>query len=273
MQKTILITGASDGIGLETAKRLVSDGHHVVLHGRNAAKLASVQEALSALPGAGPVESLVADLSHLNEVDALADAVIERYQSLDVLINNAGIFKTKETITRDGLDVRFMVNTIAPYHLTRRLQALIGSSGRVINLSSAAQAPVNIAALSGKVQLDAMGAYAQSKLAITMWSMALAGEAGAPLVIAVNPGSMLASKMVKEGFGVAGNDIGIGAEILCQAALDESFADKSGQYFDNDSGRFASPHADALNPNKVSETVQAIESVLFRLNTHDEKTR
>lgn len=265
MQKTILITGATDGIGLETAKRLVGDGHHVLLHGRNSAKLDAVREQLASLPGAGPVETLVADLSHLDEVDALADAVLERHQRLDVLINNAGVLKTEKPMTRDGLDIRFMVNTIAPYHLTRRLLPLLGTAGRVVNLSSAAQAPVNIDALKGQVNLDAMSAYAQSKLAIAMWSISLASEADAPVVIAVNPGSLLASKMVKDGFGVAGKDIGIGAEILCRASLDDAFADKSGQYFDNDSGRFTAPQADALNPAKVAETVQAIEAVLSRL--------
>ncbi|MGQ7843627.1 SDR family NAD(P)-dependent oxidoreductase [Granulosicoccus sp. 3-233] len=265
MQKNILITGASDGLGLETARRLVSEGHRVLVHGRNEEKVSGVVAELAGLPGAGPVESVVADLSHLDEVDALADTVIERHQSLDVLINNAGVLKTRDAVTRDGLDVRFMVNTIAPYRLTRRLMPLIGASGRVINLSSAAQAAVNTQALKGEVHLDAMGAYAQSKLALTMWSIALAAEEGAPVVIAVNPGSLLASKMVKEGFGVAGKDLGIGAKILCRASLDESFADKSGQYFDNDSGRFASPHADALNPARVADTIEAIESVLNRL--------
>ena len=92
-----------------------------------------------------------------------------------------------------------------------------------------------------------MDAYAQSKLAITMWShnMALSLGDTAPALIAINPGSMLGSKMVQEGFGVAGNDIRIGAEILVRAALDNEFSDASGKYFDNDKGQFASPHPDA----------------------------
>lgn len=272
MQKNILITGATDGIGLETARRLVRDGHRVLLHGRNKAKLDSVREELLSLSATGAVESFIADLSIINEVDALADAVIAGHERLDVLINNAGVYKVPDPLTGDGLDVRFMVNTIAPYHLTRRLMPLLGSEGRVINLSSAAQAPVNTAALQGRDRLDDMAAYAQSKLAITMWSMKLASEPAAPVVIAVNPGSLLASKMVKEGFGVAGNDLGIGADILCRAALDEAFADRSGQYFDNDSGRFASPHADAKNPALVAQTVEAIEAVLAGFNTDSEKT-
>lgn len=112
-----------------------------------------------------------------------------------------------------------------------------------------------------------MDAYAQSKLAITMWSRELANKPDAPIIIAVNPGSMLGSKMVKEGFGVAGGDLGIGADILSRAALDDEFTEASGQYFDNDSGRFASPHADALNSGKSTATVRDIETVLAQL-TH-----
>jgi NAD(P)-dependent dehydrogenase (short-subunit alcohol dehydrogenase family) len=202
----------------------------------------------------------------MTDVEALATAVTEKHSKLDVLINNAGIFKTSEPITKGGLDVRFVVNTIAPYLLTQRLLPLMASSARVINLSSAAQAPVDLEALAGRVRLDDdFAAYAQSKLALTMWScsMALSLKDKGPLIIAVNPGSLLATKMVKEGFGTAGKDIGIGADILTRAALTDEFATASGQYFDNDSGRFASPHADALNPQKCDRVVQAIEAVLL----------
>ncbi len=264
MQKTILITGSTDGIGLETAKMLVSTGHHVLLHGRNPAKLEEASKTLSALPGGGRIESYVADLSRMADVEALARAVAERHAKLDVLINNAGVYKTPDPVSQDGLDVRFAVNTVAPYLLTQRLLPLLGTSGRVINLSSAAQSPVDPEALAGRVRLSDMPAYAQSKLALTMWSRTMGLSLGddGPAIIAVNPGSMLGSKMVQEAFGVAGGDIGIGAEILTRAALTDEFAAASGQYFDNDSGRFASPHPDALDPHKSEEIVRGIEAVL-----------
>lgn len=267
MGKTILITGSTDGIGLETAKRLVQAGHSVLLHGRNPAKLEDAERALSALPGGGRVESYVADLSRMADVEALAKAVTDTHDHLDVLINNAGIFKTPDPVTQDGFDVRFLVNTLAPYLLTQRLLPLLGAAGRVINLSSAAQAPVDIEALAGKGRLADMAAYAQSKLALTMWSreMGLARTESGPAIIAVNPGSLLASKMVKEGFGVAGADIGIGADILVRAALTDEFADASGQYYDNDNRRFAAPHPDALDPKKSQEVVSAIEATLAQL--------
>lgn len=264
MPKTLLITGSTDGIGLATARQLVAQGHTVLLHGRNPAKLAAAEAALSALPGAGHVESYVADLSRLAEVESLAAAVGARHDALDVLINNAGILRTADTRTADGLDVRFAVNTIAPYRLTQRLLPLLGTAGRVVNLSSAAQAPVDLAALAGRRPLADMAAYAQSKLALTMWSRHLAGLKGpaGPVIVAVNPGSLLGSKMVKEGFGVDGGDLDIGADILVRAALADDFATATGQYFDNDAGRFASPHPDALDPVKADAVVQAIEAVL-----------
>lgn len=79
------------------------------------------------------------------------------------------------------------------------------------------------------------------------------------VTVAVNPGSLLATNMVREGLGVAGSDVGIGADILCRAALSQEFADASGQYFDNDSGRFAAPHRDAADPVKVAAVVAAID--------------
>jgi NAD(P)-dependent dehydrogenase (short-subunit alcohol dehydrogenase family) len=160
--------------------------------------------------------------------------------------------------------VRFAVNTIAPYLLTQRLMPLLGACGRVINLSSAAQSPVDPEALTGPVKLSDSEAYAQSKLALTMWSRALALSQidGGPAIVAVNPGSMLGSKMVKEAIGVAGGDIRIGAEILTRAALSDEFETASGQYFDNDSGQFAAPHLDALDPQKAEQIVRAIEAVV-----------
>ncbi|MEO9876363.1 MAG: SDR family NAD(P)-dependent oxidoreductase [Anderseniella sp.] len=258
MTKIILITGSTDGIGFETARKLSAKGHTILLHGRNPAKLDAAQKVLG-----GEVEGYVADLSKLTEVEELAKSVIAKHEKVDVLINNAGVFKTSDPTTSDGLDVRFVVNTLAPYALTLRLLPSMGPSGRVINLSSAAQAPVDLKALAGQARLADLEAYAQSKLALTIWSRELAKKLpDGPVVVAVNPGSLLASKMVKQGFGVAGNDLSIGADILDRAALSDEFASASGKYFDNDAGRFAEPHSDALDPQKSKQVLSVIEEIL-----------
>lgn len=255
MSKTILITGSTDGIGLLTAKTLAAQGHKILLHGRSLAKL----EAAAAEVG-GQTESYVADFSKLSDVVALADALTAAHDQIDVVINNAGVYKTPNSRTEDGLDVRFVVNTLAPWVLTQRLLPIIPPDGRVVNLSSAAQAAVDLQALAGQKALDDFGAYAQSKLALTIWSQELAAEyPEGPAIIAVNPGSLLASKMVKEGFGVAGNDMRIGSDILCRLALDAEFASASGKYFDNDAGQFAAPHHAALNAQHRTEVCDAIK--------------
>ncbi len=263
MPKMILVTGATDGIGFATARKLVSQGHHVLLHGRSTNKLQEAERTLSALSSGGRLERYVANLSHMAEVEALAEAIASKHNTLDVLINNAGVYTTSDPVTQDGLDVRFAVNTIAPYLLTQRLLPMLGASGRVINVASAAQSPVNPKALAGKGRLSAGTAYAQSKLAMIMWSrhMAISINREGPAIIAVNPGSLLGSKMVKEAFGMEGSDIQIGSEILTQAALSDEFAKTSGQYFDNDTGRFNTPHPVALSAQKCEEIVRAIEAL------------
>lgn len=266
MQKTVLITGSTDGIGLAAAKMVAAKGHLVLLHGRNRAKLEEAARVVSAVPGCGPVETFEADLSRLGAVEALAQEVAAKHDRLDVLVNNAGVYRVSERVTSDGLDVRFAVNTVAPYLLTLRLLPLMGPEGRVVNLSSAAQAPVDLQALAGAVKLEDMAAYAQSKLAIAAWSYHLAQTLpDGPMVVALNPGSMLGTKMVKEGFGVAGGDIGIGADIITRAALSDEFVGASGKYFDNDAGRFGPPHRDAVDAAKAGAIVRAIEGVLARV--------
>ncbi|MEM6762754.1 MAG: oxidoreductase, partial [Pseudomonadota bacterium] len=134
---------------------------------------------------------------------------------------------------------------------------------RIVNISSAAQAPVDLKLLRGERSAGHMDAYSQSKLALIMWTRALAAELGSgPVVVAVNPGSLLATNMVREGFGIAGNDQSIGTDILVRAVVADEFRSATGQYFDNDSGRFADPHHDALDPKKVSAVMAALDAII-----------
>jgi len=256
MSKKILITGSTDGIGFLTAKTLLDMGHQVLIHGRSAEKLQTAKAALG-----GDVQTYQADLSSLAETRELAAQVNADHSHLDVLINNAGILKSPNPILSNGQDIRFVVNTLAPLILTKALLPIMPDTGRILNLSSAAQAPINIDALNGQTRLSDMDAYSQSKLAITIWSQDMARTLPkGRVIIAVNPGSLLASQMVKEGFGIAGNDLSIGSGILCRLALDAEFGDASGRYWDNDAGMFANPHPAGLDQDHVASVMTAINA-------------
>ncbi|WP_117233138.1 SDR family NAD(P)-dependent oxidoreductase [Vibrio maerlii] len=263
MQKVILLTGSTDGIGFETAKMLVNEGHEVLLHGRSQAKLDKVQQELASISNA-TTKTFVADLSNLDDVRALSANIKEQYTSIDVIINNAGVYNTPTPVLANGQDIRFVVNTLAPYLLTKELLPLMSESGRVVNLSSAAQGTVSIDALLGNKRLGDGDAYAQSKLAITMWSRVVGEElkGSGPLVVSVNPKSLLGSKMVKDAYGIAGGDLTIGADILFRATLSDEFNGRHGAYFDNDIGAFARPHPDALNDAKCREVIDTIEKLI-----------
>lgn len=266
IMKTILITGSTDGLGYATAKMLLKAGHRVYLHGRSADKIARAQQQFREDTGTREAGSFVTDLSDLKQVRQLASDIRSKITHLDALINNAGVFNLDEPLTADGLDARFVVNMIAPYFLTCELRSILDSTSRVVNLSSAAQAPVEMRALKGELKLPSNLAYAQSKLGVTMWTNALAAEAeqsaNAPLYVSVNPKSFLGTSMVRKAYGMAGVNVNIGADIICRAALSEEFAHANGKYFDNDSQRFAAPHPDGNNPQKCKALVAAMNQLI-----------
>lgn len=235
---------------------LAGEGHQLLLHGRNEAKLAQVAASI------GGAETYLADFSDMAAVSTMAEAILSQHDHLDVLINNAGILKTATTQTKAGRDIRFDVNTIAPYLLATALLPIMGQDSRVVNLSSAAQDQVDVDAMMQFQPMEGMHPYAQSKLAITMWSAALAqSPPNGPMIVALNPGSLRATKMVKEGFGFDGHDLNIGADIVVRAVLSDDFAAASGLYFDNDSGQFASPHPAASNPDQIAAVMTALNSL------------
>lgn len=237
MESVIFITGGTDGIGFQAARMLLDLGYTVAIHGRDQQKLLSCQRALS-----DKVRVYCADLSDLEMVRSLAVKVAADFSKIDVLINNAGVLKAPVTQTVSRRDLRFEVNTIAPYLFTRCLLPLIPKDGRVINLSSAAQSEVDFEAFTKFQPMSDMDAYSQSKAAITMWSQELAARhPEGPAFVSVNPGSLLGTKMVKEGFGIEGKDVNIGAEILVRLATDPRIQDHSGEYFCNDQGIYAAP--------------------------------
>ncbi len=263
MKKTILITGSTDGIGKLTAIKLAKEGHEVFIHGRNAEKLETVISENSPISNNEAIKGFTADLSTIASVKKLAETIKNEIPKIDILINNAGVYKSKLTNNQNGLDLRFAVNYLAPYVLTNELISIVNS--KVINLSSAAQAPVSLDALVGKNAISEQVAYAQSKLALTMWSFYLAKKQSKVNIIAVNPGSLLNTNMVKEAFGTHWSSVDKGADILCELATDDRHENATGVYFDNDKGTYGNAHSDAYDEDKIEKLIEQTEHILASL--------
>ncbi len=263
--KTILITGSTDGIGKLAALDLATQGHTVIIHGRNPEKINNTILEIKEKSKNPNVSGYVADFSNLNEVKRMSEQILADVPRLDVLINNAGVYNSKKENSEDGYDMRFAVNYFAPYILTNALMPLLRSSGnaRIINLSSAAQSPVDLDALQGQTKLSQSDAYAQSKLALTMWSNYLADKEQDLIIIPVNPGSLLNTNMVKEAFGHHWSSADKGAQILTELAVSSEMETKSGRYYDNDQVSFGKAHRDAYDSDKIRKLVYETEKVIL----------
>lgn len=139
MVKTILITGSTDGIGKHLAKKLASEGHHMILHGRNPQKLELTTQEVRAVSLRGRVFSYLADFSKLEDVYRFVGEIKRDFQTLDVLFNNAGIYAGKERkASAENVELTFMLSVLVPYILTTELSPLLEKApdGRVINTSS-----------------------------------------------------------------------------------------------------------------------------------------
>src|SRR6201993_390091 len=168
--KTIVITGASDGIGAAAARRLRHSGENVVVVGRSESKAAAVAAELDAA-------YFVADFSDLSQVRALADKIRSEYPRIDVLANNAGGMFTKVHDTADGHEATFQVNYLAPFLLTMQLvDVLVDSRATVVNTTSNSQKllpRVSIDALETTDRHRPSTAYALTKLAIVLFTREL----------------------------------------------------------------------------------------------------
>lgn len=139
MKKTILITGATNGIGKETARALAKEGHTVIIHGRDNKRTKAVRDELIKDSGNNKVDMLIADLFSLKEVRRMSDAFKKKYDSLDVLINNAGgMMNKKREVTKEGLEKTLTLNLFSPFLLIQSLLDMLkkSSSARIINVSS-----------------------------------------------------------------------------------------------------------------------------------------
>jgi NAD(P)-dependent dehydrogenase (short-subunit alcohol dehydrogenase family) len=187
-----LVTGATSGIGRATALALAGAGVDLVVSGRDAARLESVVDEAAGV-GGGEVHGVIADLAARAGVRELADAVGRRWDTLDVLVNNAGVTSAERLITLDGVERTWAVNYLAPFLLTHLLVDVLQAADRprVVNVASAAQA-------FGRLDLDdlqftrrryrGLAAYAQAKLALVMFTVSLAERRPRLAVTALHPG-------------------------------------------------------------------------------------
>ncbi len=179
--KTVIITGANTGIGLATAADFIKDGHHVILACRNADKALQAKQYLESF-GTGKVETLSLDLNSLAQVNQTANHILQHYEKIDVLINNAGMMTPKLESTAEGYEKQFGVNYLAPFLWTIKLLPLIkkAEQGRIIHLASMMH-------LMGRIQpqhfkadqvhkYNGILSYANSKLANLLFSDVLAKQ-------------------------------------------------------------------------------------------------
>ncbi|QXE92761.1 SDR family NAD(P)-dependent oxidoreductase [Geomonas subterranea] len=251
----ILITGATDGLGEKVATDFAALGATLLLHGRDPGKGRRVATSIRETTGSDRLHYYNADLSSLAEVEALADSIASDWRGVDVLINNAGVGAgpdpKRRDLSDDGFELRFAVNYLAPFLLTYRLLPLLRrraeevGEARVVNVASVAQQALDFDDLMLEQGYDGMRAYAQSKLALIMFSFDLAHEvAGTGITVnALHPASLMDTRMVREWFGTARTTVEEGARYLERLAVDDELHGKTGLYFDQGSPKRAAEQA------------------------------
>jgi NAD(P)-dependent dehydrogenase (short-subunit alcohol dehydrogenase family) len=252
--RTALITGATDGLGFETARRLAAEDYTVIVHARTAER---GEEAIERLVKSGTeplrLQLAVADFTGFSEVATMAHLVAEAHPRLDVLVNNAATAgEHQRVITDDGHEEALQVNYLAHYLLTVMLERPLAEAGhpRVVNVSSTLHRAANIdwTDLNRRShRYTRGGAYAQSKLALTMFTNALPefGPAGVTAV-SVHPG-ILATKLLRA-YSLSGRPASEGAEVIAHFCSSSTPVLNGGYY---DELRPAQPSADVQNRRSV----------------------
>ena len=234
--KTILLTGATDGIGRITALKLAQKGAHLILHGRDKEKLDETVKEISMKSGNNNIDKVIADFSLLDEVKRMAEDINDRYYELHILINNAGAGFSDKRYSKDGYELRFTVNYLAPFLLTQLLLPMLEKSApsRIVNVSSAGQRKLNFDDIMMKSKFDPVYAYAQSKLALIMYTLELAEKLRRRniMVNALHPGTYLNTKMVRNAGINPWGDPETGADAEVYLALSPELDRVTGKYFD-----------------------------------------
>jgi NAD(P)-dependent dehydrogenase (short-subunit alcohol dehydrogenase family) len=245
--RTVFVTGATSGIGRATVELLARAGAHLIVHGRDLQKVARLVAQLAATGSSA--QGVVADLASLEETARLAKEVAGRAPGLDVLINNAGVGfgsdKARREQSRDGFELRFAVNYLAPLLLSETLLSRGLPRGVVINVASVGQAPIDLADLMFARGYDGILAYRRSKLALVMMSLDLAEQYPDLQVHALHPGTFLDTNMVREGGIHPLGPASRGAESIMAVLRGALAGGESGRYFDEQTP--ARAHAQAYD--------------------------
>ena len=229
---TILVTGATDGLGRALAKELVARDHDVLVHGRSRQR---IEETVAELDSPR-VRAYRADLSSLDAVRGLAADVRDREERLDVLVNNAGIgAHGPREESADGLELRFAVNYLAGYLLTRELLGLLRASApaRIVNVASAGQQALDFSDLQLERDYSGVRAYCQSKLAQILFTIDLASEleGSGVSVTALHPATYMPTKMVPSPI----SPLQEGVDATLRLVVDDALEGVSGVYFNGQS--------------------------------------
>ena len=236
--KTVLVTGSTDGVGRLVARRLADQGARVLIHGRDRPRGEQLLNEIRAATR-GSAAFLPADFSSLAEVRRLADAVRQECDRLDVLINKAGIGSGgsagKRETSQDGHELRFAVNYLAGFLLTRILLPLLlrGKPARIVNVASLGQQPIDFDDVMLTRGYSGSRAYAQSKLAQIMFTFDLARELDPETVTAnsLHPATYMATTMVRQSGVTPMSTVEEGAEAILNLAVADELDQRSGEFF------------------------------------------
>jgi NAD(P)-dependent dehydrogenase (short-subunit alcohol dehydrogenase family) len=248
--KTILITGSTDGVGRHVALALATVGATVLIHGRNRERAESLLGEIRKR-GNNAAAFYQADLSSLAEVRELAARIRKEHERLDALINNAGIGSrsggAQRRTSTEGYELRFAVNYLAGFLLTRLLLPLIVASApaRIVNVASAGQYPIDFEDVMLTRGYDGGRAYAQSKLAQVMFTVDLAHEleGSGVTVNCLHPDTYMDTTMVREGGISPISTVDEGAAAILNLVRSPALEGRSGLYFDRQRESRANPQA------------------------------